>query len=254
MKPRRIGLLGGSFDPVHRAHIALADTALHTLKLDEVQLIPAAQPWQRAGLQAAPAHRLRMLELAAARHPGLSVNPAEIERGGPTYTIATVRALPAGPAYVWLLGADQLANFCTWRDWRGIAGRVDLAVAARPGAPLQAPDELARWLAEAGRALIELPFTPQDVSASAIRARLAQGLPADDALDPDVAAYIRAHGLYSTAPEQGVGWRRWAFLIRRGCPAPFRCSARETRLCFGWLRGPRLAMCKHGQTHNFGER
>jgi nicotinate-nucleotide adenylyltransferase len=137
-----------------------------------------------------------MLELAVAGRSGLSVNPVEIERGGPTYTVDTVRALPAGPRYVWLMGADQLANFCTWNDWQGIASRVGLAVAVRPGTPLRAPGELMQWLAERGHCLIELPFTPLDVSASNIRARLAQRQPTADVLHPDVAAYIRVHNLY----------------------------------------------------------
>jgi len=192
----QIGLLGGSFDPVHAAHIALALAARDALGLDQVQLIPAANPWQREPLKAPPGHRLRMIELAVADHPGLSANPIELQRGGATYTIDTLRALPVGPRYVWLLGADQLANFCTWRDWQGIAGRVDLAVATRPGSVLRPPAELAQWLADHGRALRELPFVPMDVSASDIRARLARGDDVQPLLDPAVAAYIATHGLY----------------------------------------------------------
>ncbi|SAI74165.1 nicotinate-nucleotide adenylyltransferase [Bordetella ansorpii] len=192
---RRIGLLGGSFDPVHDAHIALAQAAVRALDLAEVQLIPAANPWQRAPLKAAPEHRLRMLELAVDGHPGLAVNPIEITRGGATYTIDTLRALPPG-RYVWLLGADQLANFCTWRAWQDIAAMVDLAVAVRPGTALHVPDELAQWLQDHGHVLQELPFAPMDVSASGIRERLAHGAPAASMLNPAVAGYIAAHGLY----------------------------------------------------------
>jgi len=191
----RIGLLGGSFDPVHDAHIALAEAALHTLELAEVQLIPAANPWQREPLKAAPEHRLRMLELAVAGHAGLSVNAIEITRGGATYTIDTLRALP--PArYVWLLGADQLVNFTTWHAWQDIAARVDLAVAVRPGTVLQVPDDVAKLLARHGHVLQELPFAPMDVSASHIRAQLAGGAPPANLLDPAVAGYIARHGLY----------------------------------------------------------
>ena len=131
---KRIGLLGGSFDPVHLAHVALAQSALSALALEQVQLIPTANPWQREALQATPAQRLDMLALAIADQPGLAVNPIEIERGGATYTIDTLRALPGDARYVWLLGADQLANFCTWRAWDEIAERVDMAVAVRPHA------------------------------------------------------------------------------------------------------------------------
>ena len=192
---RRSGLLGGSFDPVHEAHIALAEAAMRTLELADVQLIPAANPWQRAPLKAAPDHRLRMLELAVDGHPGLTVNPIEIVRGGATYTIDTLRALPPG-RYVWLLGADQLANFCTWRAWQDIAAMVDLAVAVRPGTALLVPDELAQWLQGHGHVLQELPFAPMDVSASGIRERLAHGASAAGMLNPAVADYISRHGLY----------------------------------------------------------
>ncbi len=193
---KRIGLLGGSFDPVHVAHIALAQNALQSLGLAEVQLIPAANPWQRAALNATGEHRRAMLELSIAGHPGLAVNPIEIERGGATYTLDTLRALPQDARYVWLLGADQLANFCTWRGWRDISSLVDLAVATRPGTALSAPPELAQWLKEQGRDLQELPFPPMSVSASEIRRRLAQGESTDGLLDASVAAYIAAHKLY----------------------------------------------------------
>lgn len=193
---KRIGLLGGSFDPVHVAHVALAQTALRTLALAEVQLIPAANPWQRAALHATGPQRLDMLQLAVSGHPGLVVNPIEIERGGATYTVDTLRALPQDAHYVWLLGADQLANFCTWRNWQDIASMVDLAVATRPGTALDAPPALAQWLRDQGRELHELPFAPMAVSASEIRRRLARGESTRGMLAAPVAAYIAAHHLY----------------------------------------------------------
>lgn len=223
----RIGLLGGSFDPIHLAHLALARTALHELHLTQVQFIPAANPWQRKPLNAAPEHRLRMIELAIQDEPGMAVNPIEIQRGGATYTVDTLRALPAGARYVWILGADQLINFCTWHEWREIAARVDLAVATRPGTPLAPPAELIQWLAgqaarddrhapspktpaaspsaaddtassrsHSARELTTLPFTPMAISASDIRARLARGDDTDGLLPPIVARYIATHGLY----------------------------------------------------------
>ncbi|MBV7486988.1 nicotinate (nicotinamide) nucleotide adenylyltransferase [Bordetella sp. BOR01] len=196
MGVNRIGLLGGSFDPVHLAHLALARAALDELHLAQVQFIPAANPWQRAPLRAAPRHRLRMIELAIDGQSRLAANPIELERGGATYTIDTLRALPANANYVWLLGTDQLANFCSWHQWQAIVERVDLAVATRPGTPLAPPAELAAWLATHGRVLAELPFTPMAVSASDIRDRLAQGKATTGLLPPQVASYIADHGLY----------------------------------------------------------
>ena len=195
-RPRHIGLLGGSFDPVHIAHIALARTALQALALDGVELLPAADPWQRPPLAASGQQRLDMLRLAIADEPGLSVNPIEIERGGPTYTVDTLRALPKQNRYTWLLGADQLSNFCTWRDWQEIVALVDLAVAARPGSPVVAAPALQARLDELGRTLQQLPFTPVPISASDIRQRLARG-ESIAGLVPDAAiSYIQTHRLY----------------------------------------------------------
>lgn len=196
---RKIGLLGGSFDPVHLAHIALAEAARRHLGLDEVELIPAADPWQRAPLAATPEQRLHMLRLAIASRDGLSINPVEIRRGGKTYTLDTLKELPAGAEYYWILGADQLANFCSWRGWRDIADMVRLVVAQRPGAALAPPGPLASHLAAAGRRLVELPFQPMPISASEIRRRLASGGGVSEMLDSDVARYIRDSGLYRDA-------------------------------------------------------
>lgn len=189
-----IGLLGGSFDPVHRAHIALALAALDTLALDHVELLPAAQPWQRSTLNASPEHRLRMLELACRDEPRLQVNPLELERAGPTYTLDTLRALPQGPRYTWIMGADQLVNFCTWHGWREIIRLVRLAVAQRPGTPLTTPPALATALPAGALQLI--PFTARNISATSIRRSLAAGRPANDMLDPRVLDYIHVHQLY----------------------------------------------------------
>ncbi|WP_415833359.1 nicotinate (nicotinamide) nucleotide adenylyltransferase [Kerstersia similis] len=195
----RIGLLGGSFDPVHLAHLALAQAALTQLHLAGVQFIPAAQPWQRRPLQASEAQRLDMLRLTLAGQDRFSINTSELDRGGPTYTIDTIRQLPAGVRYVWLLGTDQLVNFCTWRDWQDIIARIDLAVAQRPGSALAPPPALAAALATHGRQLEIIPFTPRQISASDIRARQARGESLQDLVAPAVADYINAHGLYREA-------------------------------------------------------
>ncbi|OZI61361.1 nicotinate (nicotinamide) nucleotide adenylyltransferase [Bordetella genomosp. 11] len=193
---KRIGLLGGSFDPVHVAHLALARAALDALDLAQVQLIPAAAPWQRGPLRATPSQRCDMIRLAIADEPRIVLNTAEIDRGGPTYTIDTVRGLPAEQRHVWLLGADQLANFCTWREWQAIADGVDLAVATRPGIPLDPPAQLQHHLAAQQRGVEIVPFAEMPVSASAIRDRLAHDLPVDGLVAEPVYRYIRAHRLY----------------------------------------------------------
>jgi len=194
-KPR-IGLLGGSFDPVHVAHIAMAQTALRELSLDEVQFIPAADPWQRPPLLATAQQRLDMLKLAIEGLAGLSVNPIELQRGGPTYTVDTLRALSGEATYIWLLGADQLCNFCTWHNWQDIVALVDLAVVARPGSPLVAPPALQQRLAQTGSTLHYLPFAEHLISASDIRRRLAAGESVTGQIPAAILAYIQAHRLY----------------------------------------------------------
>lgn len=196
---KRIGLLGGSFDPVHSAHTALAETALRALALDEVQLLPANDPWQRPKLAASPEQRLQLLKLATQGRPGLTINPIELDRGGPSYTVDTLLALPQDAEYYWLLGSDQLNNFCTWHRWQEIADLARLVVAQRPDAALQAPQALLKHLEATQRPLLHLPFEPRDISATAIRQALAQGQPVSGLLDDAVLQHIRSTGLYSPA-------------------------------------------------------
>lgn len=193
---KKTGLLGGSFDPVHLAHIALADAAYRTLNLDDIQLIPAGNPWQRAPLEVDSAHRLAMLALAVEKRDWLQINPIEIERSGPTYTIDTLEALPRDAVYYWILGSDQLENFCSWHRWRDIAQHAHLIVASRPGSPGAVPAALNQHLRSIGRTVTHIPFTPMAISATAIRKRLEHGKSADHFLNPAVAAYIRQHRLY----------------------------------------------------------
>ena len=193
---RRVGLLGGSFDPVHRAHVELAQCARRHLSLDCVKLIPAAQPWLRGTLGADAGERLQMLKIAIADEPGLEVSTVEIDRGGPTYTIDTVRFLPPEDTYFWILGADQLENFCSWKDWKEIVARVHLAVAARPGSSLEPDPRLKAELQTRNRTLHVIPMAPDTLSATAIRHRLSTQQNVEGMLDPGVAQYIHQHGLY----------------------------------------------------------
>jgi len=211
-----IGLLGGSFDPIHVGHLQLARDALAHLPLDEVRFVPAAQPWQKERVANA-AHRAHMVELAIAREPRCVLDMHEIERGGMTYTIDTLRALRAGPwpeaSLVLVMGSDQFERFDTWRDWQAVAGLAHVAVARRAGVAarlnpaLQAfakerqcgPAELAH---RAAGGLVEFPMTAVDASATEARRLLANPAPDADRrlrrlLPPAVLDYIRAHRLYS---------------------------------------------------------
>lgn len=206
--PRRIGLLGGSFDPVHQAHRALADAALAQLRLDELRWVPAGQPWQKARRLAPAEDRAAMVRLAIGDNPAFVLERCELERPGPTYTLDTVRELQgrgdpgtAGADWFLILGQDQLANFCTWHGWEELAQRVCLAVAGRGGAAVQPPHELTT---RPGRGVVPLSMPPMAVSSTELRLRLAAGEPirslAPGMVAPAVADYIADHGLYHPDP------------------------------------------------------
>lgn len=201
----RIGLLGGSFDPVHRAHIALAQAALDQLGLDQVQLLPARQPWQKPTLSASAQHRLAMLELAIGERRALVINASELSRPPPTYTIDTLEALPRTDEYFWLLGSDQLNNLPSWHRWREVLAAVTLVAVNRPGAIKPIPSELQSALDLGQARLIQLDFEPIDASSTALRQALALGDETGDWLDPAVADYIKTNRLYqSQAPDSST--------------------------------------------------
>ena len=191
--PRRCALFGGTFDPVHHAHLALARTALQALALDEVRWIPAGRPWQKQRRITPAPQREHMLQLALAGEPRFVLDRIELEREGPSYTVDTVRALcraHPGTAWTLLIGQDQYAGLHTWREWRALLDAVQLAVAARPDAPLAADPEVA------ARPCVRLPLAPMAVSASDIRARVAAGQDISALVPPEVARYIETSGLY----------------------------------------------------------
>ncbi len=193
---KRIGLLGGSFDPVHDAHLALARCALDALALDRLKWIPAGRPWQKAGRRLAPAaDRLAMLALATAGEPRYEVDACEIEREGATYTVDTLdqlRAREPGAAWFLVVGQDQWARFDSWHRWADILRMATIAVAGRAGDAPRAPAVVAAL----APAVETLPLPPMAVSATDIRARLAAGRPVDDAVPAAVARYIERNRLY----------------------------------------------------------
>jgi nicotinate-nucleotide adenylyltransferase len=192
-RPARVGIFGGSFDPVHNAHVALARVALAGLRLDELLWVPAGQPWQKARALTPAVDREAMLRLAIAGEPRFSLSRIELERAGASYTIDTVRALRAArPEAQWFLviGQDQYAAFHTWHAWQKLLGLVTLAIADRPDA---APAVDSKVLAAAHTA-VSLPM--MDVSSTDIRGRIAAGQGIDDLVPTPVARYIARHRLY----------------------------------------------------------
>jgi len=191
----RIGLFGGSFDPVHDAHVALAHVALGHLALDELRWMPAGQPWQKPRAMTAAEHRVAMVQAAIAGEPRFVLERSEIDRSGPTYTLDTVRSLAARePDAQWFLviGQDQYARLSTWHGWQELLGLVTLAVAARSG---EAPKPDAA-VAALPHSMAALPLPRMDVSATEVRRRAAAGEPIGDLVPPAVARYIDQHRLY----------------------------------------------------------
>ena len=190
---RRIGLFGGSFDPVHNAHLALARQALQELQLDELRWVPVGQAWQKSRPLTAAVHREAMLRLAIAGEPHFVLEGCELRRAGPSYTLDTVRELQAAtPGAQWFLviGQDQYAGLHTWFGFEQLLPLVTLAVAQRPGAPAEA-DARVRAAAQ-----VPLALPPTAVSATELRARLAAGQDIGALVPPPVALYIRQQGLY----------------------------------------------------------
>lgn len=196
---KRIGLFGGSFDPVHNAHLALAQVALDHLALDELRWMPAGQPWQKTRAMTPAEHRAAMVQAAIVGEPRFVLERCEIERSGPTYTLDTVRALAGQePDAIWFLviGQDQYARLSTWHGWQELLGLATLAVAARAG---EAPHADAATAAQS-HTMVTLPLPRIDVSATDIRRRAAAGEPIDDLVPPAVARYIDQHRLYRGRP------------------------------------------------------
>jgi len=190
---QRLGIFGGSFDPVHNAHVALARVALAELKLDELIWVPVGQPWQKKRHLTPAADREAMVRLAIEGEPRFVLSRIELERNGPSYTIDTVRALKAErPDAQWYLviGQDQYAGFHTWHGWQELLGLVTLAIADRPDANHSVDPQV---LAHA-HAAVTLP--KMDVSSTDIRERVTGGEGIVDLVPPAVARYIARHHLY----------------------------------------------------------
>lgn len=188
----KLGLFGGSFDPVHLGHLLVAQAACEEFGLDRLCFIPAAQSPFKPDSNPAPAQaRLRMLRLALAGQPRYEVDSQELTRGGVSYTMDTVRdyrrRFPDARLF-WLIGADHVAKLPLWRDAEELAASVEFLVIPRPGepsVPFPAPFRGAT-----------LKGFPLGVSSSQIRARVKAGLPVDLLTNPAVAEAIRASRLY----------------------------------------------------------
>jgi nicotinate-nucleotide adenylyltransferase len=198
----RVGIFGGTFNPIHVGHLLLAETAREELSLDRVLFIPTGRPpHKRAPGLLDGVSRLRMVRLAIQDHPAFAASDIELKRPGPSYSIDTVavlhRALPEAKLFL-LIGQDMLA--VRWVRWPELKRLCTLAAVRRHGARLPAPPQNFGG-AKAGRARMErgirwLEMPAMDISSSNIRARLAAGRSIRYLVPPAVERYIRQHGLY----------------------------------------------------------
>ena len=199
----RIGVFGGSFDPIHYGHLLLAESCREQCQLDQVWFFPAAQPPHKQTIELAPAdRRIDMLELATGGHPAFFVRRDEIDRGGVSYTVETLAKLDADhPGNDWflLLGADSLADLPNWREPERIATLAKLVVVCRAGplAPARHGDHGVEDAARFQPLTVEMPLV--GFSASEIRQRVASGRSIRFMTTRAVELYIQTHRLYQSA-------------------------------------------------------
>lgn len=195
-----VGILGGTFDPIHLGHLALAEGAMHLAGLSRVFFVPNSQPPHKAGQSVTPAHhRAAMVRLAIADNPRFGFLSIELDRQGPSYTIDTVRALQAQHPewrFAFIVGMDSLLEITTWRQYDELLRLIDLLVATRPGYPrAEGEAMLARLGPLAARIrLLEIPGVA--VSSSDLRQMALRGYPLRYLVPEPVLRYIAEHRLY----------------------------------------------------------
>ncbi len=195
----KVGILGGTLDPVHNGHIEIALAAMDALKLDRVLLMPAGDPPHKKRRTDKWA-RMRMTEIAAAEHENLFASDVEIRRMGTTYTVDTLTALSVEqPEVEWtyIVGADTLNALDSWKEFPRVARLCAFAAVARPGYDQALTELRARAITECYGTRVEiLPVSGPKISSTQVRKRVAEGRPIDDIVPAGVAEYIRRNGLY----------------------------------------------------------
>lgn len=220
---KRVGVIGGTFDPIHAGHLAAARAAQQALSLDQVIVVPASLPPHRPDKPGASGyHRLQMAALAVAGAAGWSVSDVELRRPGASYTFDTLTALKTADGgasrFYFILGADAFAEIATWSRYPAVLDLAHFVVIARPGTSLESlrgrlpelasrmSDPRAADAASRGGSILLLAAATPDVSSTEIRRRAAAGEPLDGLVPPAVRDYIAAHQLYRAgrSPESGA--------------------------------------------------
>lgn len=188
----RLGLFGGTFDPIHLGHLMVAQAALEELALTRVILIPAAQsPFKPGQVPTAPGHRLAMLRLALAGQNRIGLDDSEVQRGGVSYTVDTLRAVAGqnpGAELFWLIGSDHVPLLPGWREAGELARMATFVAVPRPGHALSPAPE--------GFRVVWLKGFPLEVSSSILRERVRIGLSIQHLVPPAVAEWIEKNRLY----------------------------------------------------------
>lgn len=194
----RIGILGGTFDPIHFGHLAAAGAAMECGRLDRVLFIPSARPPHRGGALAPASKRLEMCRLAVAGHTGFEASDIEVRRGGRSYTSDTLAALKRAHPQdeLWLiLGWDAAKLFATWHEPAKVKELASFVVVSRPGTPVPHRHELMAAGFDPAQVELCLRVTP-DISASELRHAIASGESIPQSVPEAVARYIAEHRLY----------------------------------------------------------
>jgi nicotinate-nucleotide adenylyltransferase len=201
-RPRRVGVMGGTFDPIHHGHLVAASEVQAWFDLDEVVFVPTGQPWQKSEREVSPAEdRYLMTVIATASNPRFWVSRVDVDRGGPTYTIDTltdIRKLRPGAELFFITGADALAQIVTWHDAERIFELARFVGCTRPGTTID--DSTLIGLPPDRVTIIEVPALA--ISSTECRARASVNEPVWYLVPDGVVQYIAKRGLYQTAPRR----------------------------------------------------
>lgn len=197
----KIGILGGTFDPIHMGHLIVAEEARWQLHLNEVLFVPARLPWMKSRLEiSAPEHRLQMLRLALSANPAFRISELELQREGISYTVDTLRALRKergeGSESYFILGWDALANFWQWKEPSEIIRLCRLVAVGRPGSQKPSRTPLAQAVPGIEGRVIVLETPQIGISSTELRRRAARGLSLRYLVPEAVEKYIREQKLY----------------------------------------------------------
>jgi len=201
---RRIGVMGGTFDPIHHGHLVAAEEARWQFDLERVVFVPTGRPWQKPVGVSPAEDRYRMTVLATASNPAFTVSRLEVDHQGPTYTVDTLRRLraaqPAGTRLFFITGADAVLQILTWKEPDQVLALAEFIAATRPGFDL---DRLIGQVSGAAGRVHRIEIPALAISSSDLRTRVARGAPIQYLVPDEVARYIHDHALYRSpaAPE-----------------------------------------------------